>query len=113
EVKMADGRTLYTTEKQRPVTLWELASGRVVKELLLEDGGGGPVAFSAGGERFAVASAGVKDPKIAIYSTATGERLESIDSQARCLCFAQDGKSLVAGQANSTALVWQLQSGAK
>ena len=112
QIKMADGRTLSTSEKNNPITLWELASGQVVKEILLEGGGAGPVAFSPDGQRFAVSSMRPKN-KITIYNTATGAELQSIDDvpgRAWCLCFSQDGCSLVSGQSDSTALVWKLNA---
>lgn len=112
EIKMADGRTTYSSAKNNPITLWDLASGEVVKEILLADGGAGPVAFSAGGERFAVSSMRPKN-KITIYSTATGEELQSIDGvpgRTWCLCFSRDGRSLVSGQSDSTAIVWKLNA---
>jgi WD40 repeat protein len=103
---------LSTTEKNNPITLWDLASGQIVKEILLEGGGAGPVAFSPDGERFAASSMRPKD-KITIYSTATGAELETIDdvpNRVWCLCFTQDGRSLVSGQSDSTALVWKLNA---
>jgi WD40 repeat protein len=112
EIKMADGRTLSTSEKSNPITLWDLSSGQIFKEIVMEGGGAGPVAFSADGERFAVSSMRPKD-KITIYSTATGAELEAIDdvpNRVRSLCFSQDGRSVVSGQSDSTALVWKLNA---
>jgi WD40 repeat protein len=81
-----------------------------MKQILLPDGGAGPVAFSRDGERFAVSSMR-PDNKITIYRTATCEELQTIDSvptRAWSLCFSHDGKTIIAGLADTTAVVWNL-----
>jgi WD40 repeat protein len=79
--------------------------------LKLPDGSAEWVAFSPSGEQFAV---GIFRPekKIVIYDTATGAERQTFDglsARVRSLCFGPEGKTLVSGMADSTAIVWKLE----
>jgi len=108
ETKLADGRTRFSTGNNNPITLWDTASGQEVNQIMLPDGGVGPVAFSASGKRFAV-SAIRPAHQIWIFETATGQKLQTIAGvpcRAWSLCFGSDDKSIIACLADGTAVIW-------
>jgi WD40 repeat protein len=110
ETKLADGRVNTSTAKNHSICLWELSSGKLMRQIQLPDGGAGPVAFSRDGKTFAAA---VSEPKPSIrrWDLKTGEELPVItdfDVQVSALSFSPDGRRLVAGMRDTTALVWQL-----
>jgi RNA polymerase sigma factor (sigma-70 family) len=94
------------------VRLWSLASGQLVRELTLPGGqAAGPVAFSPDGTLFAVGPGEENEGQVVFYSTATGKevsRFEHVPGRLMCLAFSADGRRLVAGVEDTTALVWDL-----
>jgi WD40 repeat protein len=110
ETKLPDGRVRGSFAKNHPVCLWELASGKLRKKVLLPEGGAGPVAFSADGKLFAAAADG-PDPRIRLWDVARGRQVRSITGfrgPVRALAFSPDGKRLISGMDDTTALVWDL-----
>jgi WD40 repeat protein len=108
--KMPDGSVQFTSPKTHPVTLWELATGGRHKQVLLPEEGPGPVAFAADGKLFAVASSR-PGALIRLMETATGREVLKIDGfrgTVRSLAFLPDGKRLVSGMEDGSALVWDL-----
>jgi WD40 repeat protein len=104
-------RSLPPARKTHCVTLWELSSGQVVKQLTLSGGIVASVALSADGLRFAVAT-NLPNWRIAIYDTASGAEqhaIEGVPFPVTSLAFAPDGRTLVSGLADSTVLVWELK----
>ena len=111
ESKLADGRTHYSSATEQPITLWDIQSGEVRKEVMLAAGGVGPASFSADGSLFAV-SATKPQGKITIYRTADAtavQAIEDVPGRPSVLCFTRDGRSIVSGHTDSTALVWMLK----
>jgi RNA polymerase sigma factor (sigma-70 family) len=110
ETKQPDGRVRYSSARNHPVCLWELASGKLLKQILLPEGGAGPVAFSADGKQFATAT-NKPFPRLQIFDVATGREvgaIEGLPGSVRSLAFLPDGKRLVSGMNDTTALVWDL-----
>lgn len=110
QTKLPDGRVRFSTAQDHPVCLWDLSSGKLLKQITLTEGGAGPVAFSPDGRVFAV---GTDRPhgKIRLWETASGKErlsLEGFRGAARSLAFSPDGKHLVSGMGDTTALVWDL-----
>lgn len=112
QVPLADGRTLFTTERQNLVSLWDLGTGQLIRPLVLPQINVGPAAFSADGQRFAVAMTHPTN-RIAIYDTATSQEvhtIEDVPARVSALCFAREDKTIVAGLADSTAVIWDLSA---
>ena len=111
EVQLPDGRTRSTTENQNFIHLWDLGTGQLVRPIVLPNVNIGPAAFSPDGQRFAVSMSKPSD-QIIIFDTATSRQLqliEEIPARVRALCFGREGKTIVAGLADSTALVWDVE----
>src|SRR5262249_39618826 len=99
ETKLPDGRTHVSTEKNHPVCLWELASGRLRKKILLPAGGVGPVTFSTDG-RFLATATDKPDAQIRLFDVTKGEdagTLKGFRGRVRSLAFSSDGKRLISG----------------
>lgn len=108
ELKLPDGSTLSTTEKENIVTLWDLESG---KSLLTfrSAGGGGAAAFAPDGEHFAIATNRPKN-HVAIYDLqgARQQVVEDIPSQIHSVQISGEGK-LIVGLDDTSALVYDLR----
>jgi hypothetical protein len=105
-----DGEVYFSSVLDQPICIWELNTGKLVRELNVQADHLGPVAFTPNGQSFAVAST-AGNSCILFYSVASGKELHRItgfQGEARSLAFTHDGKRLVAGLDDSTALVWSL-----
>jgi WD40 repeat protein len=110
-----DGRTLATVAADGDVCLWELASlkervrltafGRLAAVLR----GSPALAFSADGRLMAVSRA---DLSVSAWDTALRTELAEFRGHRDAVCalaFAPDGKSLLSGSWDTTALVWDMK----
>jgi WD40 repeat protein len=112
QTKLADGRTRFSAAKDPPICLWDLSTGERIRQIMLTEGGAGPICFSPDGKVFAT---GTEKPhgKIRLWDLATGKERLTIDGfggAARSLAFSPDGKRLISGMSDTTALVWDLTS---
>jgi RNA polymerase sigma factor (sigma-70 family) len=97
----ADGRAVATATGDR-VTIWEVATG---KERFHCEGGGVQVSCSPDG-RVLAASSGSAVRLIDLRTGKEFRRLKGHDANVAVLVFTADGKCLVSGSYDSTALVW-------
>lgn len=107
--KLPDGK--ICTEYEHPVTWWDLTTGKRVGQVLLRDEKIGPVAFAPDGKTFAVATEG-PTASILIVEVVSGRVAHTITGfrgKVRSLAFMPDGKRLVSGMEDSSALVWDLK----
>jgi hypothetical protein len=96
-----DGRSLATATAER-ISLWEIATG---KERLRCEDGAAQLACSPDGRALAAASG----TTVLLLDLRTGKvfgRLRGHEASVSPLAFTADGKALVSGSADSTALVW-------
>lgn len=101
------------------VRLWDLSSGKEIwhqnlpPDLPSGVSLGGPLAISADGARFAVPVAAAT-MEIKIGDLATGQFLQTIklDHQPRSMTFSPDGRLLVAGMYDGTAITWYVSQSA-
>jgi WD40 repeat protein len=108
--KLPDGRMQSTTPDRHPVCLVELATGKLVRELEMPTSEAGPVAFSADGKLLAVGF-GRGAGQVRLLDTATYETVASLadfGSGPHSMAFSPDGKYLVTGLNDTTALVWEM-----
>jgi WD40 repeat protein len=111
QIPLPDGRTRHTLAKEHALGLWDLATGKPVRQHTLPGSMTGPVAFSGDGKTYAAAVNDNAEAKIRIWSTATGQEqpeISAIPGQVWSLGFSPDGKHLVSGLRDTTALVWDL-----
>src|SRR5208283_1963984 len=86
-----DGRNLVTANSDNTMTLWEVATGTVV-------------AFSADGKTLAAAG---PDSKLRLWDVRTTKELgqfEGHQGAIAALAFAPDGKRVISGSADTSAL---------
>jgi hypothetical protein len=101
-----DGRTAATGE-DGVVRFWDAGTG--VELYPLRQEGIFPLGYSPDGKMFATTSA--KDPTIRLWEPATGAerlRLPGHADGTTALAFAPDGRTLISGGTDATALVWDL-----
>jgi RNA polymerase sigma factor (sigma-70 family) len=110
QVKRPDGTRGFLPAEGHPVTCWDLTTGEQRKQITLPEEAPGPVAFSLDGARIAVASSR-PGARIRILDVTTGRELRKIEGMhgvVRSLAFMPDGKRLVSGMEDSSALIWDL-----
>jgi WD40 repeat protein/beta-lactamase regulating signal transducer with metallopeptidase domain len=103
------GSPRFLDPKTHELRLWEVSKGKEVWRQELPGGSAGPVAISADGKRFAVSILGTPR-EIRVCDIAKREVLQAMkdDGYPRCLCFSADGRLLVAGMEDGTAVTWDL-----
>jgi RNA polymerase sigma factor (sigma-70 family) len=107
QTKLPDGMTRISTAEEHPLGLWDLDSGKRVRQVLLPGATSGPVAFSADGKTYAAAT----DKAIRLWDAATGQErpgIARLPARATALAFSPDGRHIVSALADTTALVWDL-----
>lgn len=110
QTKLPDGSTRYSTADQHLVSLCDMTTGKTLKQLILPEQEAGPIAFSPDGKLFAEA-VGKAGGRIRLWSVAAEGEVGSIDigrGTVRSLAFMPDGKRLISGMHDSTAIIWDL-----
>jgi WD40 repeat protein len=108
----ADGRLLATSDYRDPaIRLWDTATGREYRKFVSPEGKGSAaaVAFSHDG-RTVACGIGIEGV-IHLWEVATGaecSRLQGHQTFIRDLAFSPDGRKLVSGSSDTTALLWDL-----
>ena len=108
--ELPDGRIQSTTPDDHPVCLFELATGKLIRELKMPTSNAGPVAFSADGKLLAVGF-GRGTGEIRVLDAATLEpanALTGFGSGPDAMVFSPEGKHLITGLHDGTALVWDM-----
>ncbi len=109
-IKLPNGMMRFTSGKSHPVIWYDLTTGKQRGQLMLPGEGAGPVAFAPSGKLFAVACPRPR-AVIRLVEVATGREVRRIDGfrgAVRSLVFLPDGRHLVSGMEDSSALIWDL-----
>jgi WD40 repeat protein len=115
QTKLPDGSTRYSTENEYPVKVWELASGKALWTATAEGSWPG-LAYSPDGSRVAVVSNIWQGPgRVWVWDAATGREAGRIELPRRGhhLAFDRTGKRLAVSLADTTALVYNLETALK
>jgi WD40 repeat protein len=107
---LPDGQVQSTTPNHHPVCLFEMATGKLVRELEMPTDDAGPVAFSADGKLLAIGF-GRRGGEVRLMNLATWETVAALTdfgSKPHVMTFSSDGKSLITALNDGTALVWDL-----
>jgi WD40 repeat protein len=110
EVKLPGGDVQMTTPKHHLLLAWDIESGEERLRLTFPEEYPGPVAFTPDDRLIAIASSR-PGANIRLLDAATGRevrKIEGFKGTVRSLAFMADGKRLVSGMSDSSALIWDL-----
>ena len=113
-----DGRTLVASHGNQTVSRWDVATGKRWGEVIKHPANyteGNlhahvPVALSPDGTLLATGGVG-RETTVRLWDVATGKELARLPGHAlgvKTLVFSPDGKRLLSGSGDSTALVWDV-----
>ena len=107
---LPDGTVQSTTPDHHLVRVFDVVSGRIVRELEMPTDFAGPVAFSVNGKLLAIGFGRVRG-EVRLVDLATWETVAALTdfgAKPHAMTFSVDGKWLVTGLNDGTALVWDL-----
>jgi hypothetical protein len=105
----ADGMLIAYGSQSNYLAVHEIATGKVVRFVDKQPDGAGKLAFSP--DRRILAWSGSRRPAIHLLELATGKErlvLDGHKGRVTSLVFSADGRTLVSGSEDTTALVWDL-----
>ena len=109
-----DGTKLVSSGIGAPLSLWDVASGRLLRTFPIEsDWSNQGVAFSPDGK--IIASNG-QIGTVQLWNPDTGESIRTLKGQEawnglKCIQFSPDGKTLATGWLNGTICLWDVNTG--
>jgi len=105
-----DGRTLAVEHKDGAICLWNVATGKLIAPLLLQETFTSSAAFSPNGKFLATGS---NDGTVRLWDAATGQKLAPSwqHSGVEIIVFSPDSRTLATGSAEGTVLLWDLDTG--
>jgi WD40 repeat protein len=115
QTRLADGGTRYSTEKEYPIKVWDLASGKPLWAATAEGSWPG-LAYSPDGSRLAVVSNVWQGPsRVWVWDAATGKEAGRIKlpRPSQHLAFDRTGKRLAVSLDDTTALLYNLETALK
>ena len=106
-----EGKTLASASFDETVRLWDVASGKEIRQFQGQQGMVPSVVFSPDGKT--VASAG-SDSTVLLWNVANGKEIRRLlghQDGVRSVVFSPDGKTLASASADKTVRLWDVASG--
>jgi RNA polymerase sigma factor (sigma-70 family) len=107
-----DGHALASASEDHHVRLWEVATGKLLRQFRWHQSPVLAVALSPDGK--VLASAGDQDNPVRLWDLATGQELHPFrgpPGRVQSLAFAPDGGTLLSGGADGTLRLWEAATG--
>ncbi len=104
----ADGRRLITGSIGQTATVWDVATGKRLRELQGHRYWVTAVAFSPNGSQ---AATGAGDHLVILWDVSTGKQLATFQGHTdwvTALAFSPDGRTLASGSADRTVILWDV-----
>jgi WD40 repeat protein len=108
------GRWGYSSSYDGSICVWEAGSGRlarVLHEKKPENNGPVPIAVSLDGTRLAAAFLDWDNMAVHLWDLTTGQKVATLTGHrgpVAALAFSRDGRRLVSGSSDTTALIWDV-----
>jgi sugar lactone lactonase YvrE len=105
-----DENLVATAGYDRTISLWQKATGKLLRKIEGHNGAVFDLAFSPDGKVLASASA---DQTVKLWLTSTGERLDTLnqpEGEQYAVKFTLDGQHVIAGGADNRIRLWRLVS---
>jgi len=106
-----DGSLIASALDDKTVRVWDVATGRVVRDIPAHRRAVIYMAFSADGRWLA---SGADDKTIAVWDVASGKQIRALRGHRKnvyAIAFSPDGRWLASGSVDKTIIIWDLASG--
>jgi WD40 repeat protein len=105
-----DGKTILSGSNEKTARLWDVATGKEIRQFVGHTASIWRVAFAPDGKTVLTAST---DGTARLWDVATGaemRRLQGHTDLVRAVAYAPDGKTVVTGSADHTARQWHVST---